>query len=100
MIGEGETVVEHEHTRTRLNGKELAFKITLGFLCSIIFLLIAYPLYFIIIASFSDSTLVSTGKVLFIPKISVFRLPGDFQRYADLDRISEYAVLYGVRDLG
>lgn len=73
MIGEGGTVVEHEHTRTRFNGKELAFKIILGFLCSMIFLLIAYPLYFIIIASFSDSTLVSTGKVLFIPKnISFF----------------------------
>lgn len=73
MIGEGETVVEHEHTRMRMNGKEIAFKITLGFLCSMIFLLIAYPLYFIIIASFSDSTLVSTGKVLFIPKnISFF----------------------------
>lgn len=73
MIGEGETVVEHEHTRTRFNGKEIAFKITLGFLCGLIFLLIAYPLYFIIIASFSDSTLVSTGKVMFIPKnISFF----------------------------
>ena len=36
MIGEGETVVEHEHTRTRLNGKELAFKITLGF-CAVSF---------------------------------------------------------------
>ncbi|MHA2857694.1 carbohydrate ABC transporter permease [Paenibacillus lautus] len=68
MIGEGETVVEHETARMRINGKELGFKIVLGFLCVLIFLLIAYPLYFIIIASFSDSTLVSTGKVMFIPK--------------------------------
>lgn len=68
MIGEGETVVEHETASMRINGNELGFKIILGFLCVLIFLLIAYPLYFIIIASFSDSTLVSTGKVMFIPK--------------------------------
>lgn len=42
-------------------------------LSALIFLIIAYPLYFIIIASVSDSTLVSTGKVLFVPKgISLF----------------------------
>ncbi|PLS01031.1 sugar ABC transporter permease [Neobacillus cucumis] len=36
--------------------------------CVLIFLIIAYPLYFVIIASVSDSTLVSTGKVLLYPK--------------------------------
>lgn len=60
--------MEHETASMRINGMELGFKIILGFLCVLIFLLIAYPLYFIIIASFSDSTLVSTGKVMFIPK--------------------------------
>ena len=34
----------------------------------IIFFIVAYPLYFIIIASFSDSTLVAQGKVLLFPK--------------------------------
>lgn len=34
----------------------------------LIFFIIAYPLYFVIIASISDPTLVSTGKVLFYPK--------------------------------
>lgn len=59
--------------RPRLNGKELAFKITLGLLCTFIFLIIVYPLYFIVIASFSDSTLVATGKVWLFPKnISFF----------------------------
>ncbi|MDP4086616.1 MAG: carbohydrate ABC transporter permease [Bacillota bacterium] len=33
-----------------------------------IFVVIAYPLYFVIIASVSDSTLVSTGQVTLIPK--------------------------------
>lgn len=59
--------------RPRLNGKELAFQITLGLLCTFIFLIIVYPLYFIVIASFSDSTLVATGKVWLFPKnISFF----------------------------
>ena len=38
-----------------------------------IFVIIAYPLYFVIIASFSDPTLVSTGKVLFYPRDVTFR---------------------------
>lgn len=57
----------------RPDGKELAFKAALALVCTVIFLLIVYPLYFIVIASFSDSTLVSTGKVLFWPKnVSLF----------------------------
>ncbi|MBD2872828.1 carbohydrate ABC transporter permease [Paenibacillus arenilitoris] len=52
---------------------ELVFKIGLFVICSLIFLVIAYPLYFIVIASVSDSTLVSTGKVLLFPKgVSLF----------------------------
>lgn len=55
------------------NGNEIMFSFILAVLGLFIFLLIAYPLYFIIIASISDSTLVSTGQVLFIPKgISLF----------------------------
>lgn len=52
----------------RSSGKELAFRICLFVLCAVIFLVIVYPLYFVVIASFSDSTLVSTGKVLLFPK--------------------------------
>lgn len=50
------------------DGKELAFRLVLSAVCVLIFLVIAYPLYFIVIASFSDSTLVATGKVLLFPK--------------------------------
>jgi len=53
---------------SRLSISELAFRIFMFAICGLIFLAIAYPLYFIIIASFSDSTLVSTGKVLLFPK--------------------------------
>ncbi|UUZ97872.1 hypothetical protein LJK87_02990 [Paenibacillus sp. P25] len=55
------------------NGNDIVFRLILFVLCVLIFLMIAYPLYFIIIASVSDSTLVSTGKVLFFPKgVSLF----------------------------
>ncbi|WP_420491318.1 carbohydrate ABC transporter permease [Neobacillus drentensis] len=37
-------------------------------LSACVFLIIAYPLYFVVIASVSDSTLVSTGQVTLIPK--------------------------------
>lgn len=37
-------------------------------LCVLIFIIVLYPLYFIIIASFSNSTLVAQGKVIFFPK--------------------------------
>lgn len=55
------------------NGSDIVFRLILSVLCVLIFLIIAYPLFFIIIASISDSTLVSTGQVLLIPKgISFF----------------------------
>jgi len=59
---------------------EICFTIALAILCLFIFLLIAYPLYFIIIASISDSVLVSTGKVLLFPKgVSFFGYNEIFQ---------------------
>ncbi|MFC6332908.1 carbohydrate ABC transporter permease [Paenibacillus septentrionalis] len=67
------------HT-TRKSISEISFSILLGLICAFIFLLIAYPLYFIIIASISDSVLVSTGKVLLFPKgISFFGYSEIFQ---------------------
>ncbi|KQO04508.1 carbohydrate ABC transporter permease [Paenibacillus sp. Leaf72] len=61
-----------ERIRPRLGGGEILFRIVLVIVCAVIFLTIAYPLYFIIIASVSDSTLVSTGKVLLFPKGTSF----------------------------
>lgn len=59
--------------QSALRGNELAFRIALFVVCAGIFILIAYPLFFIVIASVSDSTLVATGKVLFYPKgVSLF----------------------------
>lgn len=42
-------------------------------LCIVIFVVVVYPLYFVIIASFSNPTLVSTGKVLLYPRMITFR---------------------------
>lgn len=47
---------------------DLIFDVFLFFTCLLVFFIVAYPIYFIIIASVSDSTLVSTGKVLLFPK--------------------------------
>lgn len=65
---------------TQKSGSEILFSIFLFLVCTLIFLIILYPLYFIIIASISDSTLVSTGKVFLIPKgISLFGYSEIFQ---------------------
>ncbi|MGM0922734.1 MAG: carbohydrate ABC transporter permease [Bacillota bacterium] len=62
------------------NYSELLFDIFIYTTCALVFLVIAYPLYFVIIASVSDSTLVSTGKVLFFPKgFSLFGYQEIFQ---------------------
>ena len=66
--------------RRRSSGSELLFSAILAALCALIFLTITYPLYFIVIASISDSTMVATGKVLLIPKgISFFGYSEIFQ---------------------
>lgn len=49
------------------------FDCLLTLLCALIFIAIAYPLYFVVIASFSNPTLVSTGQVTFWPREITFR---------------------------
>lgn len=59
---------------------DLMFDFIVYAICIAVFFIVAYPLYFIIIASVSDSTLVSTGKVLFFPKgFSLFGYQEIFQ---------------------
>lgn len=58
----------------KLSGRDLAFDIVLYTVCSIILLMVLYPLYFIIIASFSNPTEVANGKVWLWP--SQFTLDG------------------------
>ena len=51
--------------KKKLNLSDVAFKILLGFICIFSFVAVAYPLYFVVIASFSSSTMVNQGKVVF-----------------------------------
>lgn len=48
--------------------KDIAFDIVLYFICTLVIIIVAYPLYFIIIASFSDPNEVAIGHVWFWPK--------------------------------
>lgn len=50
-----------------LHGDRL-FHFFITIFCALIFLIIAYPLYFVVIASVSDPTAVSMGEVIFWPK--------------------------------
>lgn len=52
--------------------EDLVFNICIMTFLVLLFLVIAYPLYFIIIASFSDPSLVNSGQVLLIPKNVTF----------------------------
>lgn len=60
-------------TKIKLLGKRQStedkiFSVVLGILCILLLFSILYPLYFIIIASFSDSNAVAAGKVILLPK--------------------------------
>lgn len=47
---------------------DIAFDLFIIFLCVALFLIIAYPMYFIVIASISDSNMVSRGLVTLFPR--------------------------------
>lgn len=47
---------------------DIAFNIFIVLFSITVFFIIAYPIYFVIIASISNSTLVAQGKVVFLPK--------------------------------
>ena len=45
----------------------MVFNFFICLFCTLIFLIVVYPLYFVVIASFSDSTMVQQGKVVLLP---------------------------------
>ncbi|OPJ54663.1 carbohydrate ABC transporter permease [Clostridium oryzae] len=47
---------------------DVVFDTVVYLLCIVIFVVIAYPVYFVVIASISDSTLVATGQVTLFPR--------------------------------
>ncbi|SIR68468.1 carbohydrate ABC transporter membrane protein 2, CUT1 family [Domibacillus enclensis] len=67
-------------SRKGKSASEMLFDAFIIIIALLVFLVVAYPLYFIVIASVSDSTLVSTGQVLFFPKgFSLFGYQEIFQ---------------------
>lgn len=63
------------------SGADLSFRIVVGVITFFSFLIVACPMYFIVIASFSDSTLVNQGQVILWPKgVSLYGYEQIFQR--------------------
>ena len=76
-------MTQAKKAKKQVSGKDVAFNIFLYALCILILIIIAYPLYFIIIASFSNPSEVANGNVWFWP--SQFTLDG----YKELFRHGE-----------
>ena len=53
--------------KVRRQGKDLLFDIVLYSICAVMLLLVIYPLWFIVIASFSDPSAVAGGHVWILP---------------------------------
>lgn len=47
---------------------DLVFKLVLSLSCGLVLLVAVYPIYFVVIASVSDPTMVSTGQVWLVPR--------------------------------
>lgn len=60
---------------------DLLFNLAIIILCLSIFLIVVYPLFFVVIASISDSNMVSKGLVTLFPRnISFFGFEKNFTR--------------------
>ena len=57
----------HGRNRVRRQPKDVAFDVVLYLICAVLLILILYPLWFIVIASFSDPSAVAGGHVWFVP---------------------------------
>jgi putative aldouronate transport system permease protein len=58
--------------RERLTGSDLIFNTVLYTMAAVIFIIVAYPMWFIVIASFSDPNAANNGKVWFWPAQPTF----------------------------
>ena len=76
--------------KRKISIADLIFKIILGLFCITAFIVVAYPLYFIVIASFSSSTMVNQGKVIFWIK--------DFSTYGYRQILEDSRILIGYRN--
>ena len=76
--------------RKKLNLSDFSFNLVFGILCIFSFLIVAYPLYFVVIASFSSSTMVNHGEVVFWIK--------DFSIYGYQQILADSRIWIGYRN--
>lgn len=60
--------MKNKRTAIRRTREDVVFDTVLYILLGLAFLIVAYPLYFVVIASFSDPSSVLSGEVVFLPK--------------------------------
>lgn len=59
---------EKNKNKIKSNGGDAVFNVVVNTILILSLIIVLYPLYFVVIASFSDPFLVNSGEVLFIPK--------------------------------
>ena len=55
------------HHHMKRSREDVIYDVIIFFILTLIFLIVAYPLYFVVISSFSDPVAVAGGKVIFYP---------------------------------
>lgn len=70
--------------KVKRSREDVIFDTILYVIAAILILITLYPMYFIIIASFSDPALVSQGKIMFIPRGINFKAYKQLAGYAKL----------------
>lgn len=69
MVNAEDVAFKQTHSSKIHESKEdIRFDIIVGILVFLLTLIVLYPLYFVVIASFSDPNLVESGQVLFLPR--------------------------------
>ncbi|MCI5648056.1 MAG: carbohydrate ABC transporter permease [Fusicatenibacter sp.] len=71
-------------TKVKKSREDWVFDIVLYTIAVILALVALYPMYFIVIASFSDPALVSNGEIMFIPRGVNFKAYKELASYAKL----------------
>ena len=88
------------HTKIRRIRSDLIFDITVNAILALLLLIVAYPLWFVIIASVSDPTAVSFGNVIVLPV--GFSLEGykEVVNYPSIWRSYLNTIIYTLCDVG
>ncbi|MGI6173951.1 MAG: carbohydrate ABC transporter permease [Christensenellales bacterium] len=70
--------------KVRKSGEDWIFDIIIYSIATLLTLVVLYPMYFIVIASFSNPTLVSNGQIMFIPRGITFKAYRQLFSYQNL----------------